>query len=667
MKLNVRSIAFKLVAIGLLSVFLPLVFVGAISVSKSSKALMDLSKNQARTMASDLSRLVSNLLSDEVKLVETFSTDETIIKTVLKVNQNGIENESQAIASLRCNLKSKFEKMGNSYQGIYIADAEGNLFTGVLESGAEYKGISISKHDVFIKAKTKGAANVGELRRSKATDKLITSVVSPILSENGKFLGVVGTVLKADYFTHIIADRKIGQTGYGYMINRNGLIFAHPKSEYLLKLDVREIKEMASINDNMMQGKSGVEEYTFKGIDKIAGYAPVGVNGWSIAATQNSDEFLASSVAIRNINIGVVLIAMVIVGLVTIFSSKAITRPINAAVAGLKDIAQGEGDLTMRLQVDTKDEVGELANWFNVFIEKLQGIMKDIAGGVETLSSSSTELSAISEQMSQGIQNTSDKTNTVSAASEEMSTNMNNVAAAMEQSATNTDMVATASEEMSSTIDEVANNAEKARGISDEAARKANSASENMGQLGEAAQSIGKVIETITDISEQVNLLALNATIEAARAGEAGKGFAVVANEIKELAKQTAEATQDIKDKIGGIQGTTSTTVVQINEINKVITEVNDVVANIATAVEQQSTATKEIASNVAQASQGIQEVNENVSQSSSVASEISKEIADVNGSTNEMSTSSSQVNLSAQELSQLSEQLKGMVDQFKI
>ncbi len=358
---------------------------------------------------------------------------------------------------------------------------------------------------------------------------------------------------------------------------------------------------------------------------------------------------------------------LIMLSVIGALSLLMVIRPINAAVAGLKDIAEGEGDLTMRLSASSKDEVGELARWFNVFIEKLQGLIKNITGDVETLSLSSTELSAISEEMSQGIRNVSDKSGAVSEAVEEMSANMNTVSAAMEQSATNTNMVAAAAEQMSSTIGEIAQNAEKAKGISDEASHKANNASTNMDRLGNAADSIGKVIETITDISEQVNLLALNATIEAARAGEAGKGFAVVANEIKELAKQTAEATQDIKKKIEGIQGTSSTTVGQITEINQVIANVSSVVTSIAIAVEQQSAATREIAGNVTQASQGIQEVNENVNKSSSVSNEISHDIANVSVSMNEMSTSSSQVNQSAQKLAKLSDNLKQMVDQFKV
>jgi methyl-accepting chemotaxis protein len=389
----------------------------------------------------------------------------------------------------------------------------------------------------------------------------------------------------------------------------------------------------------------------------------------NIQAYQNrmAEEF--DSVVSQRTTTMIVIAGLIFVAIsaLCIVIAGGIVRALKEMIASFQDIAQGEGDLTKRIEIAANDEIAELAGLFNTFLEKLQGIIGQIAGGVQTLSTSSTELSTISEQMSQGIQSASDKSATVSAAAEEMSANMNNVAAAMEESATNTTMVATAAEEMSATIGEIAQNAEKARGVSDEAAQKSAGASTNMDQLGTAADAIGKVVETITEISEQVNLLALNATIEAARAGEAGKGFAVVANEIKELAKQTAAASQDIKEKIAAIQGTTETTVGQIAEITAVITDVNEVVATIATAVEEQSAATKEIADNVSQASQGIQEVNENVNQSSSVSTEISSDIADISSTMDSMSTGSEQINLSAQELSKLAEGLKQMVDLFRI
>ncbi len=357
--------------------------------------------------------------------------------------------------------------------------------------------------------------------------------------------------------------------------------------------------------------------------------------------------------------------ALVLAVFVGLFVSGTVTKPVAKAVGFAEKMSQG--DFTQTLEIKQKDEIGVLAGALNSMVSNLGGMFKEIATGVGTLDASSKELSNISHHMSEGANNTSSKSNTVSAAAEEMSSNMDSVAATMEETATNVGLVASAAEQMTASINEIAQNTEKARSIAAQAVSESDEATEQINELGKAANEIGKVTEAITEISEQTNLLALNATIEAARAGEAGKGFAVVANEIKELARQTAEATGEIKKEIDGVQRSTEGTVVQIEQISKVINQVNEIVETIATAVEEQSVTTKEIAGNVVQASQGIQEVTQNVTQATTVTGEMTRDISEVNQASGEIANSSSQVNMSAQELSGLAEQLKEAVGRFKV
>jgi methyl-accepting chemotaxis protein len=220
---------------------------------------------------------------------------------------------------------------------------------------------------------------------------------------------------------------------------------------------------------------------------------------------------------------------------------------------------------------------------------------------------------------------------------------------------------------MSATINEIAQNAERAKRVSDDAVTKTSATSEKMNLLSQAATAIGNVTQTITDISEQTNLLALNATIEAARAGEAGKGFAVVATEIKELARQTSNATLDIKKQVDEVQSTTTDSVAEINRISAIIQDVNDIIITIATAVEEQTAATREIADNINQTSTAIQEVNVNVSHSSGVAGQITGEITLVDTESGGILDSSSQISESVSQLKEMASRLNGIVGTFKV
>ncbi len=353
--------------------------------------------------------------------------------------------------------------------------------------------------------------------------------------------------------------------------------------------------------------------------------------------------------------------------LVTIILRRSIILPIQNAVDMVKNIAKGEGDLTRRLDIKYQDEVGELSRWFNMFMENMQNMTRSIISDAGTLKGSSNSLTDLSGVMNRSSGQMVDKTNSVSSAMEQMDASIRNIAVAMEEATANTDLVASSAEQMSSTINEIAQNSHNASKITREAVEKSDHASNRVGALGAAADEIGKVTETINDISEQTNLLALNATIEAARAGDAGKGFAVVAEEIKVLAKQTAEATLDIKGKINSIQETTFGTVEDIQGIADIIDKVNETVMIIASSVEEQSATTREIASNVSEISKAIGDVTESVSQSSQSTSQVAEDILNVNQSAIDVAGNSDQLKKSAENLAGLAEQLYQLMGKFKV
>ncbi|MBF0226452.1 MAG: methyl-accepting chemotaxis protein [Desulfobacterales bacterium] len=367
------------------------------------------------------------------------------------------------------------------------------------------------------------------------------------------------------------------------------------------------------------------------------------------------------------ISFSIFIISLLSVGALSGLLFFGIKRRFSKIINMLKNIAKGEGDLTKRLEEKTGDEFGEVAKWFNLFVIKIKDIIIKMSEDAEKLRISSNDMAQLSIYISQRADDMTQKSNNVSTSSEELSSNLIAISEAMKQASGNINLVSVSAEEITSTINEIASNSEKAKDITEDAVNKVNKASENINNLGTSADDIGKVTETINDISDQTNLLALNATIEAARAGDTGKGFAVVAGEIKDLAKQTADATNDIKIKINSIQNSTSVTVKEIKQISNVIHDVNLIVTSIAAAVEEQSTTTKEIAGNIAHASQGVIEVERNVEQSSSFSKNISADISDFNLSITALLKDSNKVKINSQELNNLSTSLNNMVKLFKI
>ncbi|GAA3871806.1 hypothetical protein GCM10022243_41340 [Saccharothrix violaceirubra] len=335
-------------------------------------------------------------------------------------------------------------------------------------------------------------------------------------------------------------------------------------------------------------------------------------------------------------------ILLVILGLtVAIGIALLIVRGITRSLRRLHDVLDSvaEGDLTRRAEITSSDEVGAMGEALNKATTSMGDTVRAISRGIASLETSAGRLST--------------SANEVAAGAEETSAQAGVVAAAAEQVARNVQTVATGSEEMGASIKEIARNANEAAGVASHAVTVAEATNGTVAKLGESSIEIGNVVKVITSIAEQTNLLALNATIEAARAGDAGKGFAVVANEVKDLARETAKATEDISRRVESIQHDTGNAVEAINEIGQIISRINDFQLVIASAVEEQTATTAEMNRSVGEASTGVGEIATN--------------IAGVATASETTTTSVGETTRASEDLARLSTELRAQVGQFKI
>ncbi|MFP4579981.1 MAG: methyl-accepting chemotaxis protein [Candidatus Sumerlaeia bacterium] len=399
----------------------------------------------------------------------------------------------------------------------------------------------------------------------------------------------------------------------------------------------------------------------------------VQMEGWKVGeihgafevaqSLDEADKAIAANLLKAGIVIAVGLIAFMF--LCAFLLRRMVLRRISKCVDIANEVAQGK--LTNHLEDDSRDELGVLARALNKMIRNFHEIVFNLNSQSSTLASSSEELSATSNQMAQSAEDMTGQASTVAAATEELTANMNNVSAAAEQMSTSVNTVAAAIEEMSTSLNEVAKSSSQGSEIAANADELSRGTSTQMDRLNTSAEEIGKVLVTIKDIADQTNLLALNATIEAASAGEAGKGFAVVANEVKELAKQTASATEEIAKQIQDMRASTHDAVQAIERVTSVIAEMNSISQTIASAVEEQSSTTSEIAQSIGGASDASNEIARNVEEASTATGEISQNIQSLYEATRSTAVGASETRTASDEVSRIGAEMLDMVQKFQV
>ena len=554
-----RTLGFKLISGGIIAVLIPLLVVGIFAAMKSSNALEAAAKDRAMKGAHNLANMVQEVLAVELKLANELSMSSDTI--------NAAANEN--VEAMNRRLAESMAKIGKDYEAILVTDANGAIVSD--GSNGEWKGIALADREYFKKAKD-GKANVGAVVKSKKTGNPVITACAPITKDKA-FVGAVVIVLKIDHLSEMVTE-KVGQTGYGFMTDYKGLIIAHPKKEFILELDLSKEEGMREIMSKMLAKQTGAESYVFKGVGKIAGFAPVELTGWSVCITQNTDEFLAAAHSIRNFIAITGIIFLVITIIAFTFFARSISSPIKKAVEEMKEAA---------------NQVASASSQVSSASQSLAEGASEQAAAVEETSSSLEEMSSMTKQNAENAQQASSMMSNESRESYRVITDKMTL------------------------MQEVVN------------------ASVN------ASKETAKIIKTIDEIAFQTNLLALNAAVEAARAGETGAGFAVVADEVRNLAMRSAEAAKNTEALIADSTAKIQQAYTLFEQVNGELNNNRHIAKKVTEFVSEIAAASGEQAQGIDQINKAVAEMDKVTQQNAATAEESASASEEMNAQAEQM------------------------------
>lgn len=664
-----RSIKTKLsVYFGILIILVCLAL-GGIAYYSSNQALSNNAKQALAVISLESARVVESRLNADYNVLETLSQRE-------EIRDFSVPLEKKAEL-----MQAEAKRVG--FTSIAFGDVNGDVYTMALAH-------IVLKERPYYQEALKGNRVVTDPIISKDNGNLIINMAVPIKDKDGKIIGVLIGNRDAAEISEIISDMTVGKTGKSFMINNSGTTVAHYNKESVTKSEniIEEAKKdpvlqpLANVQKEMIKGKAGTGEYSYQGISKYLGYAPVKGTNWIIGINIPKSETLSQLDSLK-ISILIASVIIVLVGLLLVYT---VSRLISVGVSKISSHLQviSKGDFTREVsskELKYNDEIGDAFKSIKIMQESIVETIATIKENSINIDLKANNLSNISEQLTNTAGNVSTATHETANGVSNQATNLMEITNILDKFGDKLDTVGKEIQDISL----------KSNGIN----TMASSSNENMKLLIDSVNIVGssfkdfiKKIETlnsniiqiseittlINDISEQTNLLALNAAIEAARAGESGKGFAVVADEIRTLAEQSQESSKNIDLLISGISKEANGIIKNTDKLNNELDNQVEVInvalksyENIITEVSGIVTKIKAANNAVTEISSEKNMISEKIENTSAVAEEVSASSEEIAASTEEMKSASSEVALAAEVLNGVTKEMIEHVNQFKI
>jgi len=681
----------KLLTGGLLVVVIPLIMIGIASVYKATDSISSIAYEELTNVSNVLANTIDLGLSEELRIAQAISLSNSVIAAAEKVAEAGREGSRSEIVLAQRELTRIREAAGDRYDTIALFGKDGVVFADAAQ-GRDL-GINVSDRDYFKKA-IEGKCNLGEVIRSKATNNLVSMAACPIYSgKNEKIIGVVSCMIKVSYLIEMVNKVKIGKTGYSLLLNKEGLVLAHPNKENILKTNFKSLKGkgIGLLAEKIARQEAGLAEYEFEGIPKVGAFSNIKTTGWTAFTAINRDELLKPAVFTGNLIAVVGLLSLLAAATFFYFFSKSLTRPMAKVVSAAEQIA--EGDLSVHISDDNRpDEIGMLARSFMKMTQSLQEkaeLFQQIAAGnltVEVKTPADKDVigkafAAMVTALRGEMQAIREAVNVIASSASQISASTTELASAASQTAS-------AVSETTSTVEEVKqtahlstqkakyvfDSAEKASDVSQQG-RKAvdlavegmnfirtqtDSISESIMKLSERSQAIGEIIASVNDIADQSNLLAVNAAIEAAKAGDQGKGIAIVAQEVRNLAEQSKQATAQVRTILNEIQ----------KAVGEVVMSTEQEIKAVETGMRQTSEAGesfRHLAETIEESAQAATQITASSQQQLVGMDQVVLAITNINQASSQNVAGAKQVETAAQNLHDLGQQLKQLIDRYRL